>query len=66
MNSALNLDLNVIYFLSFQKEEKVANGDNSEKEYKPHNIPSRMGMKVPNEKGARRTTGRMNGGNNRY
>ena len=41
----------------------MSNGDSSEKEYKPHNIPSRMGMKVPNEKGARRTTGRMNGGN---
>ena len=39
------------------KEEPV----NGEKEYKPHNIPSRMGMKVPTdkEKGGRRT-GRMN------
>ena len=48
----------------FQKEENQAsNGDTGEKEYKPHNIPSRMGMKVPCEKGSRRTTGRMNGGN---
>lgn len=39
------------------KEEK---DETDEKEYKPHNIPSRMGMKVPNEKAGRRM-GRMNG-----
>ena len=41
------------------KEEPNMNGD--QKEYKPHNIPSRMGMKVPadKEKGGRRT-GRTN------
>lgn len=42
------------------KEEKEE--QDAEKEYKPHNIPSRMGMKVPTDKDkAGRRTGRMNG-----
>merc|ERR1712156_732999 len=42
-------------------KEESPDTENGEREYKPHNIPSRMGMKVPTdkEKGGRRT-GRMN------
>ena len=43
---------------AIKEEIKEENPDG--KEYKPHNIPSRMGMKVPSEKAGRRT-GRMNG-----
>ena len=41
-------------------KEESPDPDDGEKEYKPHNIPSRMGMKVPTDKDkAGRRTGRM-------
>ena len=53
------------YWFQALKEEIKEEHSNGEKEYKPHNIPSRMGMKVPTdkEKGGRRT-GRQNEGEN--